>query len=204
MPSKSSSKMTNPKSLSQKKTTEKKKIESNSKKSSSELFQIFLIVTLYFGSSTCFHVIHNEWSVAQAFYYSVQSGLSIGFGVLAETDDVSRFYTVIHVILGAIMISVSFSLIFARVLERIEAQKINAAKDSTQKKQSLIAIFVDACFSTEVVIAMLWISLGIGIGVVLEGWSVIHSLYFALTGISTAGLEGPSNVDVSKLFSIPL
>ena len=51
---------------------------------------------------------------------------------------------------------------------------------------------------------MLWISLGIGIGVVLEGWSVIHSLYFALTGISTAGLEGPSNVDVSKLFSIPL
>eukprot|EP00943_MAST-04B_sp_MAST-4B-sp1_P007799 g7799.t1 len=138
---------------------------------------------------------HNEWSIAQAFYYSIQSGLSIGFGVLAEVDDLSRFYTVLHVLIGAIAISVSFSLLFERVLKRIEAKQVNAKKDSVATKPTIIGMIINAFFSTEVTLAIIWICIGIAIGVILEGWSVIHSLYFALTGISTAGLEGPSNID---------
>lgn len=186
----------NPKKLSNKGNDERKlvKNEKNLTKCS-ELFQIFIFVFLYFGSSTWFHVVHNEWSIAQAFYYSVQSGLSIGFGVLTEADDLSRLYTVLHVLIGAIAISVSFSLLFERVMKRIEAIKVNATKDSAPTKPTLFAMITNAFFSTEVTFAIIWVCIGIAIGVVLEGWSVIHSLYFALTGISTAGLEGPSNID---------
>ena len=50
-------------------------------------------------------------------------------------------------------------------------------------------------YSPEIALGVLWIMIGVLIGVKLEGWSVTHSLYYAVTGISTAGLQGPSNID---------
>ena len=32
----------------------------------------------------------NDWTYAQSFYYTVQSGLSIGFGLLEEKNDLSK------------------------------------------------------------------------------------------------------------------
>ena len=149
---------------------------------------------VYFSGSTYFHVVHNEWTLAQAFYYSVQSGLSIGFGVLAETDDTSRLFTVIHVIFGAIMISLAFSLLLERVLDQIESRLVSN-KIEDKSETSLSSMIGATLYSAEIALGIVWIMIGVFIGVKLEGWSVTHSLYYAVTGISTAGLEGPSNID---------
>ena len=42
-----------------------------------------------------------RWS--DGFYFSVQAGLSIGFGSLDETDDASRYFSCYHVIAGGLL-----------------------------------------------------------------------------------------------------
>ena len=160
----------------------------------SEVLNILLLVLVYFSGSTYFHFVHNDWTLAQSFYYSVQSGLSIGFGVLAETDDTSRLFTVVHVILGAILISLAFGLLLERVLDQIESRLVSN-KIEGRSETSFSSMIGAALYSAEIALGIVWIMIGVFIGVKLEGWSVTHSLYYAVTGISTAGLEGPSNVD---------
>jgi hypothetical protein len=38
----------------------------------------------------------NDWTYAQSFYYTVQSGLSIGFGLLEEKNDLSKVFTIVR------------------------------------------------------------------------------------------------------------
>jgi len=45
------------------------------------------------------------WHFAHAFYYSVQTGLSIGFGVLSETQKLSELYSIFHILAGSSVIS---------------------------------------------------------------------------------------------------
>ena len=184
-------------------TTDTKKLETFTEKGpqkpqwapfKSEVLNILLLLIVYFSGSTYFHVVHNEWTLAQSFYYSVQSGLSIGFGVLAETDDISRLFTVVHVIFGAIMISLAFSLLLERILGQIESRLISS-RTLNKGEATVFAMMGAALYSPEIALGVVWIMIGVLIGVKLEGWSVTHSMYYAVTGISTAGLQGPSNID---------
>eukprot|EP00930_Biecheleria_cincta_P040353 TRINITY_DN27653_c0_g1_i1.p1 TRINITY_DN27653_c0_g1~~TRINITY_DN27653_c0_g1_i1.p1 ORF type:complete len:435 (+),score=110.48 TRINITY_DN27653_c0_g1_i1:41-1345(+) len=61
------------------------------------------------------------WTWQQSFYYSIQAGLSIGFGLLAETKDESRLYTIFHVLAGASFIGGALSLFARSILEQSEA-----------------------------------------------------------------------------------
>eukprot|EP00944_MAST-04C_sp_MAST-4C-sp1_P009993 g9993.t1 len=92
------------------------------------------------------------------------------------------------------MISLAFSLLLERVLGQIESRLIST-NNLNKGKTTVFAMMGATLYSTEIALGVLWIMIGVLIGVKLEGWSVTHSLYYAVTGISTAGLEGPSNID---------
>jgi len=44
---------------------------------------------------------YESWTVAQSFYYSVQAGLSIGYGLLSEGKESSRLFTVFYILAGS-------------------------------------------------------------------------------------------------------
>merc|ERR1719203_2044596 len=50
-------------------------------------------------------VTYCPWTFAQSFYYAVQAGLSIGFGLLSETSDRSRLFTVVYILVGSSVIA---------------------------------------------------------------------------------------------------
>ena len=52
----------------------------------------------------------------------MQGGLSIGFGVIPETDDVSRAFTIVHVLCGALGITVMLSLLAETALANVESK----------------------------------------------------------------------------------
>lgn len=53
------------------------------------------------GNGGVVMVEYRSWTIAQSFYYSVQAGLSIGFGLLSETSDRSRLFTVFYILSGS-------------------------------------------------------------------------------------------------------
>ena len=67
------------------------------------LFSSFLGWNLFFTIFYSYYIFEGNW--AQGFYYCVQAGLSIGFGVLSEDKPASLWMTIINVVLGALLIA---------------------------------------------------------------------------------------------------
>lgn len=71
-----------------------------------------------------------SWTLGQSFYYSVQAGLSIGFGLLSETKDSSRLFTVFYIltgssfIVGALVYFIQLSLTKQASVQSREEQKL--------------------------------------------------------------------------------
>eukprot|EP00929_Paragymnodinium_shiwhaense_P083351 TRINITY_DN44371_c0_g1_i1.p1 TRINITY_DN44371_c0_g1~~TRINITY_DN44371_c0_g1_i1.p1 ORF type:complete len:454 (-),score=74.69 TRINITY_DN44371_c0_g1_i1:476-1837(-) len=247
------------------------------------------------------------WNLAQSFYYSVQAGLSIGFGLLAETNDYSRLYTVFHIICGSSFIGGALGFFaqwaittndsarfknqsdISEVLEncatdsygqiplaelrrlllnhpRLVAEiyrklgnddeetsrKVSEFKEARLSKRQEIVddllqsakknlpSFYDGKWSTEDLALMhdadrrifgrlrealswckremavffsfcFYIGVGVVYGLVVEEWSFVTSLYFAVSTLSTAGLQvvtdEPARVcfaGVYALFGVPM
>ena len=169
-------------------------------------------VVLWLTVATAFYHNYNGWTLCESFYYSVQSGLSIGFGVLTEQDDLSRAFTTFHVMLGALGITVMLSLLLEtalvalaaqRVLNRYDKRKTNESiflGDSTKRKDpSLCKQLVDAASSAEVIVAVLWLAIGTGFAMKTQNFSWVQAVYFSVTAVSTGGLQGVDRND-SSLF----
>lgn len=58
------------------------------------------------------------WTFPQSFYFSVQTGLSIGFGLLAESHDASMAYSIIHILLGSSVIAGALGLFASLAVTR--------------------------------------------------------------------------------------
>jgi len=177
----------------------------------SEVFLAVIVVGTYLMTSTSFYVCWNGWTWPAAFYYAVQAGLSIGFGVLAETDDISRAYTTGHALVGAIMVTTMLSIFFEHGCDRIHkiATQCHNHRHPKQKHEFLAAHtsvnlhqkFIDDFISIEVAVLGIWLLAGALFGVFIEDWSFVQSTYYALTAISTGGLQGPSETATSFIFT---
>ena len=59
------------------------------------------IVLTWIGGATIFFSYNENWPMAQSLFYAVDTGLSIGFGAVAEEKLTSKLLTIFHVLLGA-------------------------------------------------------------------------------------------------------
>ena len=181
-----------------------------------------LPVLLWLAVATTFYTIHNEWTASESFYYAVQSGLSIGFGVIPETDDVSRLFTTFHVLCGALGMTVMLSLLAEAALANIETKvrmeslsklllhdrhnnnnknNSDAAEIKDMHRSTLCAQLLSGVVSVEVLGAVVWLSIGSYCGYVYQEFTIIQSIYFAVTAASTGGLEGVERTDLSLFWA---
>mmetsp|Transcript_141388 Transcript_141388/g.451906 ORF Transcript_141388/g.451906 Transcript_141388/m.451906 type:complete len:425 (-) Transcript_141388:191-1465(-) len=77
------------------------------------------------------------WTFAQAFYFSVQTGLSIGFGLLSESKKISEVYSCFHILAGSSVISGALALFANITLQKNDDIQTNTEKTVFKLLQQL-------------------------------------------------------------------
>eukprot|EP00943_MAST-04B_sp_MAST-4B-sp1_P000279 g279.t1 len=228
------------------------------------------VVVAWILVGTAMYCISNGWNFGRSFYYSVQAGLSIGFGSLSEdkltgTDlwgactnnvtelvamiiaqypsgklpnvdvgeictgysernslsDLSKFYSVIHLMLGASIISGVLSLFATMAVESSSkwyeeledelqqgfdnkshiSKKWNKPEDNGCYGRMLKTYKSNQSMYNSLSLLFIWLTIGVIYGVTKEKWSFVTSLYFASAACSTGGLQGPTPDDFGVWFT---
>jgi len=126
----------------------------------------------------------------------------------------SMAYTVIHVFAGASAVAGALGLFVSVALERQDTMREDAEKDfesskikiKYSKKQKARDAVLGCytrnktrvnCFTA----LFVWLSFGVIYGTVYEEWTFIQSVYYAVTSVSTAGLQPPRGTTFAMLFT---
>ena len=178
------------------------------------LLFLAVVVWLFFG--ILWYYFYEKWTFSEAFYYTVNCGLSIGFGegLLSDTNDASRIMACILVFFGSTLIVGALSIFTSFVFEQKNkvtkehyVQKINDLK----KKQGDHYMIVEESLPNKVyyqvwtplkklytsheaifkatILLGLWLTLGAAVVRHRYQWTIIQSIYFAITAMSTGGLQ---------------
>ena len=235
------------------------------------------VVLCWISVATLVFSLNEGWPIAQSLFYAVDTGMSIGFGAVAENKASTKLFTILHVLLGASAVGGAIAL-FAEAMvaesSRVAAceysrmallgafEAADADRSGSLSRAELLAVLDgvglkldaaeadalllsfdpsgDGLVSTEeflaalsphirpgagaadalrvavtrrsegplktrlreigvvlsdnrtLVLWALWIALGAAWAYIVEGWDAVTSLYFAVGGLATGGLQAPS------------
>jgi hypothetical protein len=146
-----------------------------------------------------------------AFYYAIEAGLSVGFCSPAEGDDFSKLFTTVYVLAGSIVVggclgAIALRILFSRqkldvVSHNYDAMTLMDADGKITIKSTAEYIWYEfkvfsgwysnraRCIVSIAFVA--WVGLGIAYGMLVENYSFLTAQYWAVTSISTGGLQTP-------------
>jgi hypothetical protein len=188
-------------------------------------------VVLWLLIGTIFHTNVNGWTTAQGFYFASQSGFSVGFGAAGvncgDSDDPNacRWYSIFHILLGSSLISTAFGMFLSLVVNEAE-KKSDLAKHDAQDKllhgkrvevpksefRKLYDVFIENGGIRALKMFFVFFVM-IAIGTIYgltherrddlgeEKWDFVRALLFAVSALSTGGLEAPSTDDTGMWFT---
>lgn len=85
---------------------------------------VFLIVPGLVVAGTIFYSFEESWGLVDAFYFSVITLTTIGYGDLTPTTDVSKVFTVCYVVSGVAMFGVFVRKIANRAIDTMSSPVI--------------------------------------------------------------------------------
>jgi len=65
-----------------------------------QFFELMLIAASVLLTGTWFYHQAEGWSILDSFYFSVTTLTTVGFGDLAPTSDISKFFTAFYILTG--------------------------------------------------------------------------------------------------------
>lgn len=160
------------------------------------------IGTIFYGAND-FN--HNYY---KGFYYSVNVGYSIGWGVLDELSQGSYAFSIFYLLIGATLISGSLVYLIESIVSSNEAWFKNITNDTRKTSSSTISrsssrmkVIYDNSYIKRIktslsnntsqafmiIIWLVWILFGTIWSCYVIEWSVIEGIYFALSSLSTGG-----------------
>eukprot|EP00912_Choanoflagellata_sp_UC4_P000663 UC4_evm1s414 len=153
-----------------------------------------------------------NWRVSQAFYFSVQSGLSVGFGanpITCGKDQACMAFSVAHILIGSSLIAASIGVILASIMGKASDDNIRILRRGTHlqtSKSSSLWFFLHRLWVRikeyrEISCFTLWTGIGILYGMAHEKWTFIESWFFATSALSTAGMLAPDTGDTGMFFT---
>jgi len=171
------------------------------------------MVTSWLLLGTLAYIVLDGMRAADALYFSVQVGFSIGFGSLAETRPESRIYSCFHMITGGLMLGTIIGSWFeaavdwqANLKEQIKhehklAQIMERAEsDGVIDLEERAMILKHKCggfwktqlgeFAGSSLITFGWIGIGVAFAMVHQQLHFDEALEFAVSAVTTAGLMG--------------
>ena len=149
-----------------------------------------LVALLVFGT-IYFHLTEDGWSLEDAWFFSVVTLTTVGYGVLTPSTELNRGITLIYVILAVTAGAVAVGTITAQVMTALlESADRAIAKGEGNKIGKLISV---AWFKmrrmglVSLLLCTVFLFCGTGFLCALEGWSFLDSLYFSIITMSTVG-----------------
>ena len=85
---------------------------------SGEIRTLALFVAIFIGAGTGFYSIVESWRILDAFYFSVMTLTTVGYGDLSPTSDLSKLFTVFLTIGG-----LGLMLTFLQAIARQQARE---------------------------------------------------------------------------------
>ena len=92
------------------------------------------VVLCWISVATLVFSLNEGWPIAQSLFYAVDTGMSIGFGAVAENKASTKLFTILHVLLGASAVGGAIAL-FA---EAMVAESLRVAAASTRGWRSWV------------------------------------------------------------------
>lgn len=100
-------------------------------------------VAVWIGFATLYYAKRENWPYAQSLFYAVDTGMSIGFGTVAEQRLSTKLFTVAHVLMGASAVGGAIAL-FAESAVSGSTAISNAEYTMASVRSSFIAADTDA------------------------------------------------------------
>ena len=91
-------------------------------------------ITGMIGLGTAAYCYLEDWTIAQAFYFSVVTLTTVGYGDLHPTTDVSRVFTAAYILVGVGIMLASLGIIATNYLKLAERQAMLAHERRLKKK----------------------------------------------------------------------
>lgn len=153
------------------------------------LFSLLVFGTLYF------HAAEEDWTLQDAWYFSVVSLTTVGYGVLTPTPGINRVVTTVFIICsvtaGSIAVGTITATLITSLLEKADdvILKVDPEKEPMRPgvafalawKKLRVYRLITLAFC--IIVALL----GSGFMSLMEGWSFADSFYFSIVTMSTVG-----------------
>lgn len=168
---------------------------------------------LWLFVGTVFYGVHDfEKNFYKGFYYSVNVGYSIGWGVLHDKDDLSKLFSCAYLLVGAIFVS----RWLAYLLERAVKDQHNNIHESLIIRKNIaitsglkgwrLKIYTWLVINhSNVIIIYLWLVYWVFAAIwscADIGWSAVDGIYYAVSSMSTGGLYGVPADSADHVFLI--
>ena len=181
----------------------------------SDIFLLTILVyALWLTVGLLYYIHYEQFTWPTAFYYAIEAGLAIGFCSPGDVDDYSKLFTMGFVLAGTTVVSGCMATVILRLLSpgvsilstvapEDEYLDIQWPKRPFENWESFklylqciaehVAVFMryesNKLFYTQFVVFLIWMGLGCVYGMLVENWTFITSLYWAVTGSSGGGLQ---------------
>jgi len=100
-------------------------------------------VAVWISLATAYYAKYENWPYAQSLFYAVDTGMSIGFGTVAEQKLSTKLFTVAHVLMGASAVGGAIAL-FAEAAVAGSTAIANAEYTMASVRASFVAADTDA------------------------------------------------------------
>lgn len=162
-------------------------------------FYVFVWLGWLFIGTVFYTYVDFEGSFCKGFYFSVNVGYSIGFGVLHERSDASKAFSILYLLVGAIFVSRWLAYLIelhiydnGNVHEQITVRH-NLRKSSTLsglRRDLYVWIVMNYSGLFIIYLWLIYVFFGTTWSCAVIGWSFIDGIYFAISAMSTGGLMG--------------
>ncbi|KAL1521752.1 hypothetical protein AB1Y20_021406 [Prymnesium parvum] len=129
----------------------------------------FWIIAAQLAAGTCFYTYEEGWVWQDALYFCTVALLTVGYGDLAPSTDLSKMFTIVYILLGLSLIATCFGILFARLQDKMES-----ASHAQNFLSALLAM-------------LLCIGSGTALVMTTEGWSLLDSIYWSVVTSSSTG-----------------
>lgn len=139
---------------------------------------------------------------AMATYFSVQAGLSVGFGLLSERSGGWLYFSVIQGAIGCVFISALLGLAVIKPLQLLEPTVealLRRCELVRGERPRLRAWLLELL---PLLALLVWLGIGTTFEVCYNKWTFGRALYFAFFALSTGGLQAPGTVDDAEMWFV--
>lgn len=158
------------------------------------LWIVWLTVGTFFYASANF-----DGDYAKGFYMAVNVGYSIGWGNLTDQTDLSKCFSIVYLLIGAVFLSNCIVLLVEKTIRESDnylENKIVAdhIRSSSKLKGIVLDIYVFIVLNNPKLLMIytcfIYVMFGAFWSCVAIKWSMVDGVYFAVSSLSTGGLLG--------------